>query len=330
MKRILLVACFILALCNAYAQDQETDTTGKEETSYSLIQLSITEDIQLFSSSTDIYGMRLTLPYGVNRNVYGLDLGIINESEAMYGVSAGFANMVRHGTGGINTALFVNSCEKFYGFQFAGFMNRTNGKKDNGDSLGFQAAIYNCQSNTSFTGIQTGIYSNRLLSGDFIGMQASVLQNETRLDNFFAGIQAGAIYNSAYATKKDVDFYGIQVCGLANSLDDCGFTGMQFAGVLNYNNSNRRGFIGIQASGLFNYNEGNLKGLQTAVLYNNTSETVYGSQVGFVNIADRVAGVQIGLINMARKVNGIQIGLCNIISEGEIPFMFLVNASMSL
>jgi len=42
------------------------------------IQLALWEPIQLFKSDTSVSGIRLNLIYGINQDVLGIDLGLVN------------------------------------------------------------------------------------------------------------------------------------------------------------------------------------------------------------------------------------------------------------
>ena len=57
------------------------------------LQVSLWNPVQLFSQDSSVYGLRLDLPYGNNKNVYGLDIGLFNQiSEHGGGIQAGIDN----------------------------------------------------------------------------------------------------------------------------------------------------------------------------------------------------------------------------------------------
>lgn len=60
------------------------------------LQLALVAPAQIFSSDYDVYGFRLNLIYGLNQNLRGLDLGIINVGQGlMEGVQFGVVNRVQ-------------------------------------------------------------------------------------------------------------------------------------------------------------------------------------------------------------------------------------------
>ncbi len=100
------------------------------------IQLSLFDPIQIFPATTDIVGVRLSLLYGRNASVAGLDWGLVNHTTT--GTSKGYQT----GLVGISDDRFVGwqnnfvniSKKDFEGFQL-GFVNIANNA--NGFQLGF-------------------------------------------------------------------------------------------------------------------------------------------------------------------------------------------------
>jgi hypothetical protein len=101
------------------------------------LQVSIWEPVQLFPEKFDVYGMRLNLGYGSNQNLTGLDvgavnvitdkqrggqLGLINLSEYSLGVCAGGMNYTTNLRGG-QVGLLNTAQDSLAGLQVAGFMN---------------------------------------------------------------------------------------------------------------------------------------------------------------------------------------------------------------
>jgi len=132
------------------------------------IQLSLYNPIQLIPDDFDVYGLRLTFPYGLNNSVYGLDLGVWNTLKGdLWGV--GFASLVstRHGSMyGINTGGIVSITDADdVGWSIAGCYNHVGGTVKGVQSTiaynkaknvkGVQLAIVNyCE---DMSGIQLGI-----------------------------------------------------------------------------------------------------------------------------------------------------------------------------
>ena len=62
------------------------------------VQLALWHPVQLFDSDTSIRGFRLDLLYGVNQDVLGLDLGLVNRTLGdQTGLQLGLAN-ITHGS----------------------------------------------------------------------------------------------------------------------------------------------------------------------------------------------------------------------------------------
>ncbi len=121
------------------------------------IQLSIFNPIQLYSEDTDIKGVRLSLLYGKNKSVTGLDLGFVNHNTS--GLSKGF----QHGFVGIVE-------EDFVGFQ-NNFINSTKGNFE-----GFQWGLVNHAHNMN--GFQLGLVNYAgTMKGLQIGLVNVIKQN---------------------------------------------------------------------------------------------------------------------------------------------------------
>ena len=70
-----------------------------------------------------------------------------------------------------------------------------------------------------------------------------------------------------------------------------------------------------------------LTGMQIG-LWNETV-AAKGVQLGFINTSHDVRGVQIGLINNTDMIYGYQIGLINVIRGGAVPFLPIINTTLS-
>ncbi len=89
------------------------------------IQFSFFAPLQIFSENHKIFGLRLTLPYGVNRSLYGLDIGLVNKLDTLYGLGV--------------SALYSVHTKEMYGVNIAGMLNLSTG-----NHIGFSmAGIYN-------------------------------------------------------------------------------------------------------------------------------------------------------------------------------------------
>jgi len=153
------------------------------------MQISFTSSYQLVSAHKDVCGLRLNLPSGDNRNVYGLDLGFLGSAIESKGIVLNLIGNFRSfsdsqdgsGTKGIEIGGLCNFhfVADMKGIQLAGLINF------NGDTDGIQiAGLFNggghvrgiqisCLFNvaTSVRGIQIGlINATQELTGLQIGL----------------------------------------------------------------------------------------------------------------------------------------------------------------
>jgi hypothetical protein len=157
---LLVVFAFSMTLTIASASEKAFDAGP--------LQLSLFCPLQLLPDDFDVYGLRLTFPYGVNNSVYGLDVGVWNQlSCSLYGV--GFAGLVSTRQGnlyGVNTGGIVNiAYGDDVGWSIAGIYNDVDGTVKGLQSTiayneakkveGVQLAIVNYCEN--MTGVQLGI-----------------------------------------------------------------------------------------------------------------------------------------------------------------------------
>ncbi|MCP4137197.1 MAG: ankyrin repeat domain-containing protein [bacterium] len=254
-------------------------TTSQPLTRWTLMQLSFYPPVQLFGKYNDVNGLRLSIFYGINNDICGIDIGSYNSSASMSGIQVGLLNDVdgrifMHGDLHIRYKKgYVN------GLQFGLIANSIQGKLfrsiTNPWSYAFQAAtLFNFNDSINFGGIQ------------------------------IAGL--GNINSRCMQTA------GIQLSGLGN-YNEALFTGFQFGGLLNVSGR----LYGVQASLLFNSNKSDLYGLQFGLI-NITWDNLYGAQLpGLFNLVkDDLEGFQIGAINGGEDVSGFQIGgICNVVDD---------------
>ena len=90
MKKLTLLMAGILSISSINA------------TAADFLQLGLISPVQLSPVENDIIGLRLNI-YGVNQNVTGLDLGIVNDTEGDFkGLSTGIVEFVRGDSKGIH------------------------------------------------------------------------------------------------------------------------------------------------------------------------------------------------------------------------------------
>lgn len=146
------------------------------------IQLSLFYPAQIFPKETKVQGLRINLIYGVNDEMTGIDLGVVNKTTGT--------------TQGLQLGLFplggVNVTEELEGFQFAGFWGGAN--LASGDVSGIQ-----------ISGILVGFNKAKDLNG--IQIAAALLGANTAVNS--KGMQIATLYNQAE------QLHGLQV-GIVN------------------------------------------------------------------------------------------------------------------
>ena len=170
------------------------------------------------------------------------------------------------------------------------------------------------------------------LWNDSIGMNGieAGFANET---SFLRGLQFG-VANAALG-----EAYGMQA-GVINGLGRD--AGILQVGVVNDTTSPLGGFnqvYGIQL-GLFNmsllpfapWGPADIDPLGTTAFHGlqiglvNAANEMNGVSIGAINTANSAGGLEIGIVNFCGTLRGVQLGMFNIISEGQVPFLPVINA----
>lgn len=140
-------------------------------------------DLQLVDASEDIRGLRIDFVYGENRNVTGLDLGVVNSTTADFaGVGFGPVQLVDGDATAWQPGWFYShTAGRFTGWQ-GGFLARIGGA----GSLGLQTGAISL-AEADFTGVQIGFF-NRAESVK--GLQFGFVNWAERLDG---GLQLGLV-----------------------------------------------------------------------------------------------------------------------------------------
>ncbi len=136
---------------------------GAEAGGWSPLQVSVWNPAQAVPEDWNIYGMRLNLLYGRNMSVWGADLGIANTAEKeVCGVQAGLLN----GPGKIRgiSAGVINSAE---------------------NAKGLQAGVFNI-SETGTYGVQLGLILNK--SRTMRGLQLGLVNYAEELKGMQLGL----------------------------------------------------------------------------------------------------------------------------------------------
>lgn len=191
-SRSAISAFVVVMLCSACASAPSHGWTP--------IQGAFFDPVQLFSEDTDVYGLKLNLPYGRTTSMYGIDVGLAGYVESLNGIQAnGFWNEVQDingiQLGGLpgNRAVNLNGLEvsvaniaegRVNGIQLAAVMN------DADDLVGMQFAGISNRSQ-QVLGIQIAPLVNDAES--LIGMQVGIMNFAPRA----TGLQIGALVNKA-------------------------------------------------------------------------------------------------------------------------------------
>lgn len=130
---------------------------------YTPAQVSVINPIQTTPSHCDVCGVRANILYGKNRNVSGLDIGLVNHVTGdMKGVEIGIVNNVEGDVYGVQSGV-VNCSNCMTGYQEA--LINVNQRK----ATGFQRGFYNCT--CDMNGVQYGLINfTRNLNGAQVGL----------------------------------------------------------------------------------------------------------------------------------------------------------------
>jgi hypothetical protein len=148
-------------------------------------QLSLFHPAQLFSDDYSIDGFRLNFIYGVNQDIKGADIGIVNETEgSAHGFELGLDNRVAHDFGGGQFGLFNEVKRDFNGVQIGLIANITGRSCE-----GFQAAIFYNNAEEEMHGLQLGIVNH---AGSLEGVQIGIINfnDDTRYKGFMPFLNA--------------------------------------------------------------------------------------------------------------------------------------------
>ena len=184
-------------------------------------QLALFNPVQLFPEKTNVYGLRINLIYGSNKELQGVDYGVFNVvDKETTGVQVGAAPF-----GGVNVSGTLK------GIQFAGYFGGAN--LTDHDANGIQAAgiIGGANiANGTMTGLQvSGIIAGVNLARRMDGVQLAGILGGVNIATNAHGVQIASLYNHAETMRGAqiglVNFsekmYGIQI-GLVNIIRDGG------------------------------------------------------------------------------------------------------------
>ncbi|HTQ74375.1 MAG TPA: hypothetical protein VMI74_08800 [Burkholderiales bacterium] len=235
LQRLCIVPAAWLALAAASALADEAPPAGAAS-----LQLSFASPVQLVPESRDVSGLRLTLFYGKNAGVSGLDIAALGFSQARTFDGAQlsfFGNAVEGKTTGLQAGLFANATGQLSGMQVGGILanfareggrgvqlgvSNFSGGKFSGVQIGLIGSAFRTDWTTlDFAGVQIGVLN--LVNGDVSGVQIGALNGQGIKEGKLSGVQIGAV-NFAGECK------GLQI-GVFNSCRD--MRGVQI-GLLNH------------------------------------------------------------------------------------------------
>lgn len=208
-----------------------TATVATADTTWLQYSVFSPGDLMLPWARSDVYGLRLDMPYGNNKgDIVGVDLGFVGVADGgMTGFEATMFNVVDLGpTKGLQLGLIANRTKDIYGLQFGGV---------------------NWNEDTAF-GLQLGAIN---FDGEFCGAQVGLV-------NWLAGNSYGVTLSGFLAMRNE--FTGLAVAGFNYGFQRV--TGAQ-VGLLNLAASNSSG---VQF-GLINCSK-NHEGVQIGLLNMNS------------------------------------------------------------
>lgn len=143
----------------------------------------IVAPVQFPSVDTDVTGFRLSIFYGRNADVSGLDIGaLVSVADGeVFGIEvSGLVNSVGSSGGALQIGGIANNCyDDFYGLQIAGIANRTGGAVEGGQIGCFNMA-------DDMDGCQIGVYNKAAAA---VGLQIGVVNEADSM----CGVQIGLI-----------------------------------------------------------------------------------------------------------------------------------------
>ncbi|MFA5204200.1 MAG: hypothetical protein WC708_07325 [Lentisphaeria bacterium] len=326
------------------------------------LQLSLLwPDYQLFHDTYNVCGLRLGLVTTENRNLYGLDIGLINECETFAGVqlcgysaktqdarglqlALGFIRVDDYDAWGVQLAGLGGCVRDFHGIQITGVQNY------NRTVSGLTFALWETEVD-AVSGFQIG---GVFATADGVdGFQFAVGHAQLR-QHPLHGLQLAGLWADAPQLRgvqfalfcgrvRSETFRGLQIAGLAafdvpahpvpegpNPADEkvvpeTDGRGLQMAAVVCENFT----LNGLMLTLGWNDARNSINGMQFALALNHTRE-MNGVQLALFNLADTLAGCQAGAVNLGGTESGCQLGLVNVADHHDGVQAGLVNYSREL
>jgi hypothetical protein len=145
-----VVGVTMLAAGNLFADSAPAAAKAEPETTYP-IQLALVPPIELVNQDYSVGGLRLNI-YGSNKNVFGVDIGLMHETQnEFHGVAFGLLSFVHGDVRGLQLdGIYSGTDKRMSGLQ-VGIVNRA------GDLHGLQIGLANFADDA--TGIQIGLWN---------------------------------------------------------------------------------------------------------------------------------------------------------------------------
>lgn len=246
---------FFFCLYPAYMVSGSEKCVMQPDGTWTIFQAGITRELQLYDKNSSVYGLRLNLPGGCNASVTGIDLGVINSSNNMYGIGLSLLyGNVTENAWGIQAGLLGNLAGDMCGIEIGGIHNIVNTGK--GIQISGLAGFSNI-----FKGFQVSTMLN--YSAEMSGVQVSLFN----IADDCSGLQAGIILSSC-----DYNMNGLQLTLLHSGADV--LSGIQVSA---FNSASD--VHGVQI-GLFNSAQ-RVSGVQIGII--NYTRRLSGVQIGIAN-----------------------------------------------
>ena len=148
-----------------------------------------------------------------------------------------------------------------------------------------------------------------------LGLQAQPHHTSFNISLFGHSQTVRGLHVGLFSATAKEQMYGVQIGGVTNAAGRV--RGVQIAGITNIAMGVKRG---VQFAGVANVCASAMRGVQAAMY--NYSDTLSGSQFGFINVCDHhPRGVQVGIINISKDTVAHKIGLVNVNPKTRIDVM---------
>ncbi|QHI70300.1 LA_2272 family surface repeat-containing protein [Tichowtungia aerotolerans] len=156
MKKTVAVLSTFILMCTGLASAQEVVFSEDTGGVYYPLQLALYPTVQLVPYDGDFAGLRLNI-IGANRNVSGVDIGLINQTDDIFrGVGIGAVNLSKGNSEGLSIGLINHANGDVKGFQGIPFISWWSAFNFvHGQCNGAQGGLFNQAS--TLRGVQGGL-----------------------------------------------------------------------------------------------------------------------------------------------------------------------------